>query len=700
MCGIAGIYNLRGAPIDREALEAMARILCHRGPDDAGLWIEGPVGLVHRRLSIIDLSPGGHQPMADSRDVRWMEARARILHEGTTIPPAPPGCDGIDARFRSFNPEFPTDDLLVISFNGEIFNYIELRKELEAQNHRFLTRSDTEVVLKAYRQWGPECVSRFNGMWAFALWDKSARRLFCSRDRFGVKPFYYHLDQNGFSFASELKALARAHPQDRHPNEPYIHHFLTTGLLDDGPETFFADFIALPPAHSLTVNVNGLRVFRHWDFDPYATPQNYDYSDPPQTFRELITDAVRLRLRSDVAVGTCLSGGLDSGAIVTLATQITRETAKQSAMKDTGSPSCCGGKATAQPVHTFSSIYDDPDCDEREFIEIINQDCRTAWEWTRPQPQDLFTILPRLVWHQDEPSSAPGLYSQWHVMKLARPQVTVLLDGQGGDELLGGYFGYFPAYLATRFREVQKEKGGKEAGRIFDQESKAISDLSGMDFSDLRRRLTGRSPSRNWLSWLTRGGGRPSSAPDPLFRPEFLERINDRIINRELPAKFEHELDQTLYNSLTRQGLPSLLHYEDRNSMAFSIEARTPFLDYRLVEFGLGLPYRMKINCDTTKWVMRKGLEGILHPKVLNRRDKKGYPTPVARWFREELAGEVAAILESPRLAQRGIIDPGVVQARLEKHRQGLSDHSWEIWRWLTLELWFQIFIDGDGSKP
>lgn len=623
MCGIAGVYYLKDSALAQESLlRQMVAIQRHRGPDGEGFYLDGPLGLGHCRLSIIDLSPAASQPMPNEDKQLWL------------------------------------------TYNGEVYNYLELMAELKAKGHAFRSRSDSEVILHAYEEWGEDCVKRFNGMWAFALWDKRNKKLFCSRDRFGVKPFYYLYDGQAFLWASEIKALLAARPQERQPNYPYLYHFLTTALMDDGPETSFQNILSVPPAHSLTVGPGGLRLYRYWDYDE-SVRQRYDYQHPEETFRELLRDAVKLRLlRSDVPVGTCLSGGLDSSSVVALAS----------------------GMIEAQ-VKTFSAIYDDPDCDESFFVRVVNERFNTVPHLVYPEPQDLFHLLPRIVWHQDEPTAGPGLYSQWHVMKVAQGRVKVLLDGQGGDELLAGYHGYFAHYLATLLANFLR-KGQVSALVRLAQECPAVAELAG--WGTLRSALKSYAPALA-RSLYRRWRGTEATTD---IHPELKALADAHPVRRKPPMRFPEELNNMLYYALTSQSIPALLHYEDRNSMAFSLEARVPFLDYRLAEFCLGLPYDQKIRGATTKYILRRALNGILPPEVRDRRDKKGYPTPVARWFRDSQRQGVAEILFDARTRQRRVLAPAIIEAKFRAHCEGRHDYSWEIWRWLTTELWFRQFID------
>jgi asparagine synthase (glutamine-hydrolysing) len=632
MCAIAGAFNLAGDPVPVPVVQRMLDVMDYRGPDGQGVFLDRALAIGHRRLSIIDLSPAGHQPMTNQDRSLWLV------------------------------------------FNGEIYNYLELVPILQKKGYSFKSRSDSEVLLYSYEEWGEECVHRFNGMWAFAIWDSKKRRLFLSRDRFGVKPLYYCTAGRTFYFASEIKALLTAVPQKKTPNYPYLYHFMGSGALDDGDETFFDGIHQLLPAHSLVIDSESQHLKNYWQYDGAAARSQYDYSCPETTFRHLLADAVKLRLRSDVPVGTCLSGGLDSSSIVALAT----------GMMD-------------HPIKTFSCLYQDQDCNEATYVEVMNRYCKTDPYPVTPSGDDLFDVLPRIVWHQDEPTAGPGLYSQWHVMKEAHGRVKVLLDGQGGDELLGGYFSYFPIHLADLLKRfLATHHVGDLLAFI-----RAIRQVSRLTSPQVVRTFLMNALPTQAAAMLHRAGrlartlgGRATGTAPPILHHEFVESVKDREIRREYPDRFEDDLNNVLYWHLTRQSIPALLHYEDRNSMAFSIEARTPFLDYRLVEFCLGLSPDLKIREGTTKLILRNALQHDLPREIVERKDKKGYPTPMARWFREGLREKTREVLCSAELAQRHIFDPAGVRHRFEKHCRGEIDASWEIYRWLTTELWFRTFID------
>lgn len=569
------------------------------------------------------------------------------------------------------------DKSIWLTFNGEIYNYLELAGELKSKGHIFRSTSDSEVVIHAYEEWGVACLNRFNGMWGFGLWDKNKRRLFLSRDRLGVKPLYYGTAGQSFFFASEIKALLPFLAKGAEADPQVLYTFLTTGHSGASDQTFFRDIKALPPAHYLEINDYSIGMpKRYWDCDPEKVSLSYDYSNAPETFLRLLKDSIKLRLRSDVPVGTCLSGGLDSSAIVALM-----------------SGEIC------EPVRTFSAIYSDPSCDEREFIDAVNSRYSTKPFPIYPDEKDFYAILSQIAWFQDAPTAGPGLYSQWHVMREAQGKVKVLLDGQGADELLGGYWYYFSPYLLS-IAGKWAATGASEWSGLLRDSWREIAVLTGKSpargFSALFAKRVLRSLMQSSVRGLVQqaiGLNDTAEARYGGLHPDFLNLVNTGnmpTLNRNLASA----LDTELYNEVTATSLPALLRYEDRNSMAFSIEARTPFLDYRLVEFCLGLPFTMKIRRSETKVIMRQALKGILPDMIINRSDKKGYPTPMVRWLREDGCAQAKEILLSPESRGRKIFNAQVLEKSLKKHAAGNVDLSWEIWRWLTTELWFRQFMD------
>jgi asparagine synthase (glutamine-hydrolysing) len=621
VCGLCGVVAL-GRPPEVETAERMARELDHRGPDGDGLFHAGGVALGFRRLAIIDLSEAGRQPFASE------DGRLQLVH------------------------------------NGEVYNYRELRRELEARGHRFRSATDTEVILAAYREWGERCVERFNGMWAFALWDGERQRLLCSRDRFGVKPFYYRYDRGRFVFASELKAF-RADPETRlAPNRRAVREYLEQGYVDHTDETFFSGIVRLPPAHSLTLDADGLRLWRYWRLEPRDPPER----DPAAAVRELFFDSVRLRLRSDVPIGTCLSGGIDSSSIACAVDHLLRTEAE-------------AAKPIGEGQRTFTAYFDEPGFDERPYAEAVVERTGASPRWISFTDADLVDSLPAIVETQDEPFGSTSIVAQWYVMREARRAgLKVMLDGQGADEIFAGYHGYFGPFFADllvrgRLGDLRRELG---AYRTVHGASAARTAVA------LARPFV---PER--ARWLARGHVRGGAS---LVHADLRGLAPSAAANG---SPYGDRLRRQLHLILTRRGLPELLRYEDRNSMAHSLEARVPFLDYRLVELLFSLESRELIEQGKTKVVLRRALGDLLPPAVRDRVDKLGFVTPEARWLRGRLGALAADVFASRPFAERGFVDATAARRRLERHRRGELQAGFELWRALNVELWARTFLDG-----
>jgi asparagine synthase (glutamine-hydrolysing) len=620
MCGICGVVA-HGRPAEVETVARMATELDHRGPDGAGAYNEEGVALGFRRLAIIDLSDAGMQPFASE------EGRLQLVH------------------------------------NGEVYNYRELRAELESKGHRFRSATDTEVILAAYREWGERCVERFNGMWAFAIWDAERSTLFASRDRFGVKPFYFRADAGRLAFASELKAFRGDGATRLEANPRAIRDYVEQGYADHTEETFFTGVRKLPPAHSLAFGPDGLRVWRYWELEAGEPPPG----DPADAVRELLVDAVRLRLRSDVPVGTCLSGGIDSSTIACVVDHLLHTEA-----------------ANARPVgdrqRTFTAYFEDPGFDERPYAEAVVEQTRAQPHWISFGERELIDVLPRIVETQDEPFGSTSIVAQWFVMREARERgLKVMLDGQGADETLAGYHGYFgPRFAdllaARRLRELRAEIGGYR--RLHGASAATAAVALARPFLPERARRLARGRARGGSALLHAGLRGLERTPEPNgFRSS-------------------SRLRRQLHLILTARGLPELLRYEDRNSMAHSLEARVPFLDYRLVELLFSLDARQLVERGRTKVVLRRAVGDLLPPVVRDRVDKLGFVTPEARWLRGGLGDLAADAFASTSFAGRGWVDAQAARSRLEHHRRGERSAGFELWRALNLELWARTFLD------
>jgi asparagine synthase (glutamine-hydrolysing) len=613
MCGIAGTLDLRpGLETGEELAARMTDMLAHRGPDGAGLLVDPPVVLGNRRLSILDLSAAGHQPMASEDGRIW------------------------------------------ITYNGEIYNYKELAQELQARGHRFRSSGDTEVLLGAYLEWGHDCLARLNGMFAFAVWDRGRQELFCARDRFGVKPFYYTVAGGRFRFASEIKALLIDTQVPRRPNDPRVIDFLARGIADHTEETMFDGVRQLPPGAFMRVSsTEGVGRPERWY---RLQPTDLDSRPATEAVRDVLTDAVSLRLRSDVPVGTFLSGGLDSSSVTALASVLRRAEG-------------------IDPPDSFTSRCRDPRIDEGRYARSVIDNTGSRNHEFLPDERGLLNELDALLWHMDEPFHAASVYGHWKLMELTRNVgITVLLDGQGGDEAFLGY--HFLLYPSVYFTLLRR-------GRLLE----AARELA------WRRRTNGVS--------LRRSGSE-------ILRVALPHRVRQRRqppwINPELPIPPRPLPPRTLRGhqlfGLTASPLPMYLHHEDRNSMSFSLEGRNPFLDYRIVELGLALDPRDLVQRGLSKWVVRQAMRDILPSSIVDRPDKQGFATDEGDWLsRGELGSELESVFGSETFATRPYFRPEAVLAMLTAHRAG-QDSAYALWRAFAVERWLRLFIDPTVFQP
>ncbi|MFQ5408083.1 MAG: asparagine synthase (glutamine-hydrolyzing) [Anaerolineales bacterium] len=645
MCGITGIWNLDGAAVDLAALERMTTALRHRGPDDEGyllvnvrkqtafpargreshpalqvpeLGASAPghdLAFGHRRLAIIDLSPAGHGPMCYADGGLW------------------------------------------ITYNGEVYNYRELRAELAGQGYAFRTETDTEVVLAAYRAWGVECLQRFNGMFAFALWDRAARQLFCARDRLGVKPFYYRRDGSAFAFASEPQALT--HYRAAPPNGNAIYDYLAWADLDHNHETFFEGVRQLPPGHFALVELDNFAL-RRWWHPPEEAGDALSEADAVAEFGALLEDAVRLRLRTDVPLGSCLSGGLDSSSVVALLADAMRAGAVSEAV-------------TGPRQKTFTAYFNAA-FDERPYAAQVCEATGAESYQISPSAAEFWEALPALVAAQGEPVAGATVFSQWAVMRLARQTgVTVLLDGQAADELLGGYDNYAALYQAELWR------AGRAAAAL------AQAHRGDRLLSEVGRALYYAAAPGAVQAALRRRRDRAAFAA---LAPDFAARN----AHRRWPAQAglrRRTLNHRLRADTLQFSLPKLLRYEDRNSMAFSLEARVPFTDYRLVEFALRLPAEFKFRAGWSKWVLRAATVGRVPDAVRWRRDKVGFPAPEGAWLRHGRE-RIIALLAGPNARVAPYLRVDGMRARIDRALADAHLNHSHLWRWINLEMWLR----------
>ena len=609
MCGIAGIVSLNPALVQQQKLQSMATALEHRGPDGQGFWINenGQVGFAHRRLSVIDLSSAGSQPM-------------HYL------------------------------DRYTIVYNGEIYNYLELREELKKKGYQFHSDSDTEVVLAAYDCYGSECVQHFDGMFALAIWDNLEQHLFAARDRFGEKPFHYFLDGEQFVFASEMKALwAMGIAKQR--NNAMLLNYLTIGYTSNAlhPEqSFFEAIHKLPAASRLGYYPHSgqLTIDKYWDLDKEHQPA-FNIDEAQEQFRYLFFDAVNKRLRSDVAVGTSLSGGLDSSSIV-------------AAIQASGS------NGQAPNLQTFSAVFPGFEKDESKYISMVAEQFRLQRHTVGPTAAGFINDFDRLMYHQEEPIQSASIYAQYKVYELARQYgVTVLLDGQGADETLGGYDKYHHWY----WQELLK---GRKFG-LLQKERETTTKKVDWGYRNYMAAFFPSLAAKRLETNLYR-----QVKDHPSINTGFLAAHFDRTM---LHKPVVEKLNDMLYYNTLQLGLEELLRYADRNSMAFSREVRLPFLSHELVEFIFSLPSSCKIKEGNTKWLLRKTMDQRLPSPIVWRKDKIGFEPPQYTWMQEPAVMDM--IHESKKkLVQQGILKPSSLEKpviAVTAHAAGNLD-----WRYLS----------------
>ena len=667
MCGIAALFSTDPRPLG-DLVQSMTTAVRHRGPDGEGFAIFSARGLATTALGGADTPVGtydariAYAPIRDAKPVS--DAVAALGHRRLSI---------IDLTPAGHQPMSTADGRFWIVYNGEIYNYIELRRELELLGHSFGSHSDTEVILSAYRQWGEQCLARFNGMFAFVLVDRTQRRVFAARDRFGVKPLYYWVSPVGLvAFASEIKQFTRLPGWRPIVNGQRAYDFLNWGLFDHTSETLFSSVRQLRGGEyvscSMVELVKGVVVKRWYDLTPADSPSSAE--EAAVGLRSLLEDSVRLRLRADVPVGSCLSGGLDSSSIVCLANRLLRQVNADALQK------------------TFSARSTDLRVDEGAFIDAVVGSTGVANFQVYPPLSALFEVLPLITWHQDEPFGSTSIYAQWHVFRLASEHnVKVMLDGQGADEQLAGYHVFYTVRFGSLLRTLRLCRLACEMAEVRRVHAMGAKQLLAYTVSTLLpegikqsvRRQTGR-PAVKPLDWLDMR--RLGAAPADPFSALGAKASSVRGLS----------LSQLLYTSL-----PMLLHWEDRDSMAHAVESRVPFLDYRLVEFVLGLPDDLKIAGATTKRVLREAMRGVLPEKIRIRTDKIGFDTAEEAWVRRECPEAFRATLRDATEASSGVLSPKALDF-LDEVIEGRRVFSFIPWRMICFGAWmkrFDVQVDG-----
>ena len=611
MCGIAGIVSSNPLLADSTRVQIITHAIRHRGPDGGGYATPGittqhPVALGHRRLAILDLSNEGAQPMRSLNNRYW------------------------------------------ITHNGEVYNYKELRQTLEQKGYAFRSQTDTEVILAAYDCYKQNCLQHFEGMFAFAIWDTEEQQLFAARDRFGEKPFFYYEDEEQFIFASEMKAIWAAGIH-KSPDETMLYNFLTIGYIQhpgDAGRTFWKNIRQLPPRHYLLYNYpeKKLSLHHYWDIDANATDHSITPEKAVERFSELFYTAVSNRLRSDVPVGTSLSGGLDSSSVLATVCQL-----------------------TDQPVHTFSAIFPGYERDESEHIRTAAAHLRVHSHTVQPAATDLISDFEKVCYHQETPFQSSGTLAQWKVFQLAKQHgIKVLLDGQGADETLAGYHKYYASYwqeLARTNKPLQK------------QEIAATKQLNISVSWGWKNQLAAAFPSfaSSYLSDSRAKQQRKHSHLEAAFTESF-------GISHYSSPHIDSLNGQLYYNSFLN-GLAELLQYADRNSMAHGCEVRLPFLYHPLVEFIFSLPSSFKIRNGFTKWVLRQSMEQQLPASIVWRKDKTGFETPQKSWM---LNNDVQDYVQEAKrtLVNKGILRPSVLQKKIQPLEIHAADNF--DWRYLA----------------
>jgi asparagine synthase (glutamine-hydrolysing) len=629
MCGIAGIIAKR--EIHPNAVFAMTTLMEHRGPDGFGEWRNesGTITLGHRRLAIIDPTEAGAQPMCD-----------------------------------------PTNSA-VVTFNGEIYNYLEIAQQLTSAGVTLKTRSDTEVLLAAYMHWGSDCLSRLNGMFAFAIYNKRNNTVFCARDRFGEKPFLFARTSEMIAFASEYKALLPLQGVSAEQNDSLHLRFLISPRegLDDERHTIFAGIEQLLPGEMAEIDVSNLtiNISRYWDVSPSDEYENLPDEDAIAQFHDLLTDSIKLRLRSDVPVGSCLSGGLDSSSIVSVSKHL---------------------RGDDHPYHTFTGHFPGSAQDELPFAQKIIDHTGVVSHLTEPTTSGFLENLDQFIWDNELPVGSTSQFAQWSVFKKAKEQnITVLLDGQGADELLGGYEQYFNYYLQAL---------GKQDSSKVKQETEAIEARYPLALNGTKSALKDHAPIL--LRWYAAQYLKFGS--DTLFglSRDALPLIKTSGPNN--PSKGFNALSEILYQDSFKAHLPTLLRYGDRNSMAHSREVRLPFCDHRIAEFVLNLKPQTLMGDAQTKRILRRAMTKILPEEIRDRWNKQGFLPPQEHWFSQGLQQLANDTISDKRFQGRNYWNVPWWQKCLDRFNKGESHLAWTLWRPVISEAWQTRFVDRAKALP
>jgi asparagine synthase (glutamine-hydrolysing) len=636
MCGINGIaFSSRsGQLVTRPVLEAMRDVITHRGPDEEGIFIDGNVGLGHRRLSIVDVA-SGHQPMTNE------------------------------------------DGSLHITYNGEIYNHADYRESLKAAGHVYQTHCDTETILHLYEEHGSSCVDYLRGMFAFAIWDQRKQELFIARDRLGVKPLYYvRRDDGSFFFGSEIKALLEAGAVRAEINYAVLSDYLANHA-PSGEETLFHGVKRLLPGHVLTWHDGDVTIRRYWDVD-FSKDETEVRDDQTyiKQWSDLFRESVRLRLMADVPLGMFLSGGIDSSAIAAVMSGMVSE-----------------------PIKTFSVAFKEREANELEYARLVAEAYKTNHHEIVVSPEQFFEALPRLVWHEDEPLAHPSSVALYFVSHLAAQHVKVVLTGEGSDELLAGYGRYRRTiWNLSMGRRYNKLTPSFARDVLRNQIENTLP--TGRIRQKLMRTFLVLSPELESI-YFDNFAVFPSPMQQHMFTQETRERMHEIDPYVELRRVLARAKDMSLLDGLLYADIKTYLHEllmkQDQMSMATSLESRVPFLDHKLVEFTARMPDSMKLRGQTTKYVLRESMKGVLPEKILTR-SKMGFPVPIGTWFRGPFKSVIDEYVLSERALSRRIFAPDFVRQIVSRHQAG-EDHSERLWSLLNFEIWLRQFFDGEKTS-
>jgi asparagine synthase (glutamine-hydrolysing) len=626
MCGFVGLINKTNTKVDPQLLKTMAETLKHRGPDDEGSFIDNNIGFYHKRLSIIDLN-SGHQPMS----------------------------------FGNYT----------LIFNGEIYNYIELREELKSKGHKFVTKSDTEVIIRMYDEYGIDFINLLNGMFAFLLYDKKQKKIIAARDHFGIKPLYYYDDDNLLVFTSEIKAILKHNKIKAEPDYESLYEYLTFQyVLND--KTLFKNIFKILPGHYGVYDLKSKNFdqIKYWHpsfkIDTYHTEEYFIHE-----IRKLLENTIDIQLRSDVPVGTYLSGGFDSSIVTIFAS-----------------------KKYNGRLKTFTGAFNEAggQFDETRYSREVAAACNAEIFEVFPSENDFIDLLPKLIYYLDEPVAGPGVFPQYMVSKLASENVKVVLGGQGGDEIFGGYARYVIAYLEQAIKGTICETN--EEGEHIVSLTSILPNLSYLKnyipmIKEFNKDGMFENMGKRYFKLIDRKNG-----DEELFSGTFNNNYCKNYIYEKFEKIFNNPDTLSYYNKMTHfdmtTSLPALLHVEDRMSMAASIESRVPFLDKRIVDLIISMPAGMKFKGAEMKYILKKSITDILPETILNRKDKMGFPVPLHLWAKNGTSNFIGDILLSKASAERGIYNISKVEKLISSERA----FGRKLWGILSLELWFQTFID------